>query len=72
MSTAANYDSAGNANYWSGAFYSDNRSGMRYGVGGTTYQWSNFIMNLSRSNGIFGRSNTVTPESRRCRFLIKY
>lgn len=31
-----------------------------------------FTFNASRSNGIYGRANTIIPLSRRCLFLIKY
>lgn len=34
--------------------------------------YSDYYVDLSRSNNIFGKSNTVTPLSRSTRFFIKY
>ena len=34
--------------------------------------YSDYYVDLSRSNNIFGKSNTVTPLSRSTKFFIKY
>lgn len=71
MGAAVNYDTFA-AGYFSGALYSTASSGLDYGVGRPTYKWSNEVLDLSRSNSIYGKSNTVTPLSRKCLLLIKY
>ena len=54
-----------------GAFYTLGSGTVmtRKESGSTTY---GIGFNASRSNGIFGKSSTVTPLSRKCRFLICY
>lgn len=54
-----------------GAFYA---GGTGVHKGGLGSNWSNpgLTFNASRSNSIYGKSNTVTPLSRKCLFLVKY
>ena len=55
----------------SGAFYTlaSGTVMTRKESGNTTY---GIGFNASRSNSIYGKSNTVTPLSRKCKFLIKF
>ena len=44
-------------------------SGISQGSGSG---YSDYYVDLSRSNNIFGKSNTVTPESLSTKFFIKF
>lgn len=57
----------------SGALPDTRTTGYDWGFGNqgnNTYM--QLKLDLSKSNGIYGKSSTVTPLSRKCRFFIKY
>lgn len=57
----------------SGAFTLSDLSGDKQGNGwGGNDKFRTVNMNASRSSAIYGRSSTVTPESMKTRFFIKY
>ena len=75
IDAAANYDMTANpTGHLSGALYSTARpTAWTYSTAGSpTYVWSNELLDLSRSNPIYGNSNTVTPLSLSCTMLMKY
>lgn len=41
-------------------------------ISGTEHMNAQINIDLSRSNSIFGNSDTVTPESMSCKFFIRY
>lgn len=52
-----------------GAFYT---TGSVSTYGGGRYHMGIVAFDASRSSTIYGKSNTVTPLSKKCLFLIKY
>lgn len=61
------------ANKPSGACYTNNWNTAFAGVAqGSGSGYSEYSLNLSRSNSIFGKSSTVTPLSKTTRFFIKF
>lgn len=52
-----------------GAFYATGSATMNTGTGGTD---KGIGLDLSRSNSVFGGSDTVQPNSLTCRFYIKF
>ena len=42
------------------------------GAFGGSFGRSTYTFNASRASGIYGNSDTVTPESLKCSFAIKY
>ena len=71
---AANYGMASNSEFFSGALYSTGRptEWLYSNIVQPTYRWSNELLDLSRSNPIYGNSNTVTPLYLSCIILMKY
>lgn len=61
------------ANKPSGACYTNNWNTAFAGIAqGSGSGYSDYGINLARSNSIFGKSNTVTPKSLSTKFFIKF
>lgn len=58
--------------YLYGAFYERQYIDRKYGIVDGRFIGVNLAFDASRVNTIYGRSNTITPLSRRVTFLIRY
>ena len=56
---------------YSGALFENGSRHDSAGATGASY-WNIIGFNASRSNAIYGRSNTVQPESYKVTYLIKF